>query len=72
MEFVKDRATKEKFPADAGLMQLFSAEMNKQGLLGRVMGDVMHLAPPLSTTKDELDELVTKVDAVITAVQENL
>ena len=36
------------------------------------MGDVMHLAPPLSTTKDELDELVTKVDAVVTAVQENL
>ena len=68
MEFVKDRGTKEKFAADSGLMQLFSAEMNKQGLLGRVMGDVMHLAPPLSTTRDELDELVTKVDAVITAV----
>ena len=72
MEFVKDRGTKEKFAADSGLMQLFSAEMNKQGLLGRVMGDVMHLAPPLSTTRDELDELVTKVDAVVSAVQENL
>ena len=72
VEFVKDRGTKEKFAADSGLMQLFSAQMNKHGLLGRVMGDVLHVAPPLSATKDELDELVSRVDAVVRAVQEIL
>ncbi|MCY4625162.1 MAG: aspartate aminotransferase family protein [Chloroflexi bacterium] len=72
LEFVKDRATKEKIPADANLTQLASAEMNKEGILGRVMGDVMHLAPPLSTTRDELDELVEKVDRIIGAVEAQL
>jgi adenosylmethionine-8-amino-7-oxononanoate aminotransferase len=38
--------------------------MDRHGLLGRG-GDVFFLAPSLCVTRDEVDELITRVDAMI-------
>ena len=72
VELVKDRDAREKFPAEAGLAQKATESMNKRGLLGRFMGDALHLAPPLSITKDEVDHLVDSFEGVVTDLQDSL
>jgi adenosylmethionine-8-amino-7-oxononanoate aminotransferase len=61
---VRDRATRERFPADAGLKRAAQESMDRHGLLGRG-GDIFFLAPPLCVNRDEIDHLIARVDAVI-------
>ena len=72
VQLVKDRKTHEKFPPEAGMPQQVAESMNKRGILGRAMGDTIHLAPPLSVTKDEVDYLVDSIDGVMRDLQDNL
>ena len=71
VELVKDRDTKEKFPKEAELSKKLTPLMNRHGLLGRAT-DVIALAPPLCITKDEVDHLVSAVDAVISDAEKIL
>lgn len=71
VELVKDRDTREKFPKEAELPKKINPLMAKHGLMGRV-GDAILLAPPLCITRDEIDFLVTSVDAVLTELEELL
>jgi adenosylmethionine-8-amino-7-oxononanoate aminotransferase len=64
VELVKDRETRESFPEEADVGKKIAPLMAKHGLLGRA-GNVISLAPPLCITKDEVDHVVDKVDAVI-------
>ncbi|MCH7746232.1 MAG: aspartate aminotransferase family protein [Chloroflexi bacterium] len=68
VEIVKDRDTREKFPAEAELGKKINPLMDKHGLLGRA-GDVIALSPPLCITKDEVDHLVQQLDQVIGEVE---
>ena len=72
VQLVKDRKSREKFPPEAGMPQQVAKSMNKRGILGRVMGDTIHLAPALSITKDEVDHLVDSIDGVMRDLQDNL
>ena len=72
VELVKDRETKEKFPKEAELSKKINPLMAKHGLMGRVAGDVISLAPPLCITRDETDYLVTSLNAVLTELEEVL
>jgi adenosylmethionine-8-amino-7-oxononanoate aminotransferase len=65
VEIVKDRDTREPFPASAGLSKLADRLMARHGLLGRG-GNIFYLAPPLSVTRGEIDYLVAQLDAVLT------
>ena len=67
VELVRDRATRAPFPPEAGLKQAAQTLMDRHGLLGRG-GDIFFLAPSLCVTRDEVDELITRVDAVIGAL----
>jgi 4-aminobutyrate aminotransferase len=63
LEFVKDRKTKE--PDPQAVMKIFE-ETKKHGVLvgkGGLYGNVIRLGPPLIATKDNVDELVTALDA---------
>ena len=71
VELVKDRDTREKFPKEAELPKKINPLMAKHGLMGRV-GDAILLAPPLCITRDEIDYLVTSVNAVLTELEELL
>ena len=64
MEIVKDRDTKEYFPAEAELGPKLTQGFSSNGLILRG-GDVMNIAPPLCVTSGEIDEIVSVLDRVI-------
>ena len=71
VELVKDRDTKESFPAEAKLSEKMVPLMNEHNLLGRP-GNAIYLAPPLCITRDEVDHVVAQVDSVITKLEAQL
>ena len=71
VELVKDRDTKESFPAEAKLAEKMVPLMNEHNLLGRP-GNSIYLAPPLCITRDEVDHVVSQVDSVITKLEAQL
>ena len=64
LEMVKDRQTKEYFPAEAELGAKLTQGFSSNGLILRG-GDVMNIAPPLCVTSGEIDEIVSVLDRVI-------
>lgn len=64
VEIVKDRDTKEKFPKEAGLSDKLTHHFNQNRILGRGQ-DVIPISPPLCITRDEVDELVSRLDDAI-------
>jgi adenosylmethionine-8-amino-7-oxononanoate aminotransferase len=71
VEIVANRATREPFPKEARLARRAGLLMERHGLLGRA-GDVFFVAPPLCVTRDEVDFLVSQLDAVIAELQADL
>jgi adenosylmethionine-8-amino-7-oxononanoate aminotransferase len=71
VELVRDRETREPFPPEAGLKDATQALMNRYGLLGRA-GDVFFLAPPLCVTRDDIDAMIERVDAVLGGLDRHL
>ena len=68
VEVVRDKATKQQFPPEAGLTQKLTDALLDRGLYTRVAMDCICLAPPLVTTDAELDRIVNIVGETITAV----
>jgi len=66
-EFVADKSTKAPFPPEQAISRLFSAITFEQGLVTYpcagtvrgVAGDTILMAPPLITTKEQIDEIMT-------------
>ena len=58
VEIVKDKGTKEEFPAADKVGPRVHAAAVERGLFSRVRGDVFCLAPPIVTTEAELDRIV--------------
>ena len=71
VEIVKDRETKQTFPADVKLGDRMTGLFRQRGLLLRG-GDAMNIAPPLCATRDDADEIVTKMDEVFTTLEADL
>jgi adenosylmethionine-8-amino-7-oxononanoate aminotransferase len=68
VEFVEDRATKKNFAGDRKVSPRLQAEMRKRGVVTRTRpaagahpapGDILLFAPPLVTTEEEVDRLVS-------------
>ncbi len=76
VEFVADRATKQPFPVELRLSKQIAMETQRRGLVSYPLqgsadgwsGDHLLYAPPLTITRDQLDELVAILDASLTAV----
>ncbi|MDE0025372.1 MAG: aspartate aminotransferase family protein [Spirochaetaceae bacterium] len=58
VEIVRDRATKEEFPAADNVGNRVHAAAQARGLFSRVRGDVFPLAPPVVTSEEQLDRMV--------------
>ena len=71
VELVRDRSTRERFPSSAGLKRAAQEEMDRYGLLGRG-GDIFPLAPSLCVTYGEVDDLLARVDAVLSGLDRRL
>jgi len=76
LELVKDRASKEALVPwhgdGPGVMKTFYAELRKRGVYTFGKFNVAMMAPPLTTTKGELDEALKAVDESLTAFEATL
>jgi adenosylmethionine-8-amino-7-oxononanoate aminotransferase len=77
LEFVQDRGTKEPFDPKLQIYKQVYEAAKKQGLLllpsygcdrGHA-GDMALIGPPLTITREQIDDLVYKLDAVLTQVE---
>ena len=71
LELVKDRDTKEPFPAAAELGPRLTQGFAQEGVLLRG-GDVMNIMPPLCVTPGEVEQIVSTLDKVIGSVSKDL
>ncbi|MEK7806727.1 MAG: aspartate aminotransferase family protein [Chloroflexota bacterium] len=71
LELVRDRLTKEYFPAEAELGSRLTQGFAEEGVLLRG-GDVMNIAPPLCVTAGEVNEILSVLDRVIGRTALNL
>jgi adenosylmethionine-8-amino-7-oxononanoate aminotransferase len=79
-EFVRDRAAKEPFPPALKVSSLLENAALRQGLVtypctGTVdggPGDMVLMAPPLTITAQEMDDLLTILDLAIGEVEETV
>jgi taurine--2-oxoglutarate transaminase len=76
LELVKDRATREPlvpWQGDGpGVMKNLFAELRKRGVFTFGKFNIAMMAPPLTTTKAELDEALVAVDGALTAFEATL
>ncbi len=63
LELVTDRAGKEPMPAEA--MAAFGAALRRLGVLGLVVGNRLHVAPPLVLSDEEADEALAVLDEAL-------
>ncbi|HLE72363.1 MAG TPA: aspartate aminotransferase family protein [Vicinamibacteria bacterium] len=68
VEIVKDKTTKEEFPAADKVGFRVHEETQKRGLYSRHRGDVFLLAPPLVTTDAEIDRILQIMGESVPAV----
>jgi adenosylmethionine-8-amino-7-oxononanoate aminotransferase len=68
IDLVKNKETKEKFGRDAKFTKRLGELAMEKGLVTRVW-DVMHFAPPLVVTKDEIDRIVEITDESLTTAE---
>ena len=68
LEFVRDPDTKEQFPAAENVGVKVREAARRKGLLLRASHWMAVLAPPLTTTAAELDELLDIFDEALTEV----
>ncbi|MET0849710.1 MAG: aspartate aminotransferase family protein [Candidatus Rokuibacteriota bacterium] len=72
LELVRDRRTKEHFPAEAGLGARLTESLRKRGVWLRVPAFVLPIAPPLVISTQEIDHLSDVVDAALGEVEREL
>lgn len=72
VELVRNPATKEAWPQHIPIGRLIGEECLERGLIIRFDPDWFALAPPLVTTREELDEMLDLLEAAIAAVLSRL
>ena len=58
-EFTDNKSPNDLFPAEWGIGAYFGAQCEKHGMLVRVAGDNIMMAPPLIISPEEVDELIS-------------
>ncbi len=72
VELVKDRETRERFPAAMGVGDKITALLDSHGLLTRAADGVIPILPPLITTSDDVDYIVEGVDRALSDLADGL
>jgi putrescine aminotransferase len=72
VEYVKDKATREKFPDSVNISKRISNECEAKGLLVRPIGHLDVLSPPLVITKEQVDFVVETLKSAIAKVTAEL
>ncbi len=72
VEYVKDKATRERLPDSANISKRISGECETKGLLVRPIGHLDVLSPPLTITRQEVDFVVDTLRNAIIKVSAEL
>ncbi|MBL4639584.1 MAG: aminotransferase class III-fold pyridoxal phosphate-dependent enzyme [Kordiimonadaceae bacterium] len=74
IEFVADRSKKERFDPSMKVGAQVSGAVLKRGIIARAMphGDILGFAPPLITTKDDIDYIIGQVKEAVDEVTNKL
>ncbi|KAH7286204.1 hypothetical protein KP509_33G063300 [Ceratopteris richardii] len=59
VEFTRNKSPTDLFPASWATGTYFGSQCSDQGLLVRVSGDTIMMSPPLISTKEEIQELIS-------------
>lgn len=70
IQVTPNKATKAKWTKDSQYPKWLSDRLRERGFLTRVTGEVMHFAPPLVVTKEEIDTMITIADECTTEAEE--
>lgn len=69
IELVRDRKSKEKFPAEKRVGWQIYLKGLEQGLILRPLGDVIYLWLPISATIEEIDEITERTWQVLSGLE---
>jgi len=69
---VANKETREELPADADIGKRIAVAAEKRGLLIRPIGNLNVMSPPLTITRYEVDELVSKLRSAMIEVIDGL
>ncbi|MGZ9719002.1 aspartate aminotransferase family protein [Rhizobium miluonense] len=74
IEFVSDRENKKRFDPSKKVGARVSKAARDCGLIARAMphGDILGFAPPLVTTKEEVDEIISIAERAVRSVMDEL
>jgi putrescine---pyruvate transaminase len=72
IELVRDRASKEPFPASLSVPVRIRSAARARGVIVRASADTVVVCPPLIITPKEIDQIVTTLDAAIEEVSTQL
>jgi 4-aminobutyrate--pyruvate transaminase len=65
LEVVKDKATREIYPGDAGVMDILGRNAKKHGLVLRLVGNRIAFSPPLIISEAEIDQMVARLSRAL-------
>jgi 4-aminobutyrate--pyruvate transaminase len=65
IEFVRDKATREPFPAEQAIAYLAGRNALRHGVITRGIGDVLSLCPPLIITEPQIDDLMDRIERAV-------
>jgi len=65
IELVKDKASRARYDEELGAGSLCRDACVANGLIMRAVGDTMVMSPPLTLSKEQIDELVSKARAAL-------
>ncbi len=68
LDLVTNKVTREKFSKESKFRKKLSQNLMDRNIVTRVW-DVMHFAPPLVVTKEEIDLLIAAVDESLTVAE---
>ena len=71
-ELVSDRETKARFDPSLKVNEIITRKFQARGIIFRVSTNILNIAPPLSITKDEVDEICVAIDEVLTELESEL
>ena len=72
IELVQDKASRKRYPSEAGVGMICRGHCFKNGLIMRAVGDRMIIAPPLVMTRAQIDEMMALIRRCLDATLDDL
>ena len=72
LEIVKDEETKEHFDPSLHLNQILTEKLKKRGIWIRVPAYILPIAPALTVTKDQIDQICVAVDESLEELEKEI